>query len=206
MDTATAVVPSDDLTQGTAWASSPLGNPADQDDYHSQPADVSPQQTPQSAKLRGKTALIAAGVVGAIGVTAALGLALVAGQSQSSPTVPNPTIGSVTTPLATSTPEPAPTTVTPPDTTQPTSPPSGGGGTTPVPPATATPPAPAPPARTPAPAPVIVLPPRIPPVEHREPGFTKPGNGFGNGNKGGGFGNGNKGGNGFGGGYGKKSP
>jgi hypothetical protein len=92
-DPTTASPRADDVTAASAWSSSPLGDPADQAEYHPYrynfprdfppdfppdfPLDFPPDPITVAGKLKSiSKATLAAGLVGTIGVGAALGMAV----------------------------------------------------------------------------------------------------------------------------------
>jgi len=212
LQSATSVLPSDDLTVASAWASSPLGDPAIEDGFlsASPDSDYDPPARPSSTlRSAGRNAVLAAAVVGAIGAVAGVGLLAIGGigSSQLKPAVviPNSSVGSVApqppaAPPSTVAPAPAPV-VSPSDPGQgpavAVGPTNGGAVAAPSDPTppVAGPPAPAdpgtPPVDTPSAPPVIVnIPPVVPlpipiPVHPSGPGNGNSGNGnSGNGNPG----------------------
>src|ERR1700736_376398 len=67
----------DDVTTASAWSSSPLGDPADEAEYHPYRYNFPPDPiTPAAGPKSISKATLAAGLVGTIGVGAALGMAI----------------------------------------------------------------------------------------------------------------------------------
>jgi hypothetical protein len=84
----TFVLPSDDLTVASAWASSPLGDPAIEDGFLSASTDSDydlPARPTATLRSTGRNAVLAAAVVGAIGAVAGLGLLVIGGNGSSQP-------------------------------------------------------------------------------------------------------------------------
>ena len=67
----------DDVTAASAWSSSPLGDPADGAEYHPYRYNFPPDPITSAARPKSiSKATLAAGLVGTIGVGAALGMAI----------------------------------------------------------------------------------------------------------------------------------
>src|SRR6267378_4372371 len=67
----------DDVTTASAWSSSPLGDPADEAEYHPHRYNFPPDPiTPAAGPKSISKATLAAGLVGTIGVGAALAMAI----------------------------------------------------------------------------------------------------------------------------------
>ena len=77
----------DDATSACAWASSPLGDPLDEENLPYGYVDFSPEPLTPAARRRPIDKLIvAAGLIGSVGAGAALGIVLFSGSPQPKPT------------------------------------------------------------------------------------------------------------------------